>query len=438
MADSAPSRQANGSVTEPHPSFHHWTNDRTVVSLGTNAGADALPFQRWRHFKEAFTPELVARAYAESKIPVNRCIDPFGGSGTTALTCQFLNVEPVVIEVNPFLADLIEAKLALYETDSLAWDLGVVVERSARMDVSLDQFAAALPPTFVEPGVGGRWLFDRETAARIATLIGAIKMVRNTENRRLLRVLLGGVLVQASNAVVNGKGRRYRQGWQTRAFAPTQINELFVQSVRAAVVDIHRYQNRPCNAYVVHRGDARVLLSDVAGCELAVFSPPYPNSFDYTDVYNIELWILGYLTGAESNRRLRQQTLSSHVQVSRAFRPSPEGSTVLDKTLQELDGQSAALWDRRIPAMVASYFADLVDVLDRLQKVVSSAGSAWIVVGDSRYSNVRVATADILVELAPLCGWTVQHVESCRSMRSSAQQGGRFELSETLVVLTRP
>ncbi len=91
--------------------FEEWTQGRTITSLGTNAGADELPFQTWRNFKEAYAPELIARAVEESEIPVVRCVDPFGGSGTTALACQFLGVYPTIIEVNPFLADLIEAKL---------------------------------------------------------------------------------------------------------------------------------------------------------------------------------------------------------------------------------------------------------------------------------------------------------------------------------------
>jgi DNA modification methylase len=97
--------------------FENWTQGRLVPTLGTNSGAEKLPFQSWRHFKEAFAPELVARAISESGRLLKRCIDPFGGSGTTALACQFLGVEPITIEVNPYLADLIEAKLASYVSD---------------------------------------------------------------------------------------------------------------------------------------------------------------------------------------------------------------------------------------------------------------------------------------------------------------------------------
>jgi DNA modification methylase len=106
-----------------HPTptvFEQWTQKRVVSCIGTNAGSAALPFQRWKHFKEAFVPELIERACSASDRKVKRCLDPFGGSGTSALACQFLGVHATTIEVNPFLADLIEAKLTSYSANQLA------------------------------------------------------------------------------------------------------------------------------------------------------------------------------------------------------------------------------------------------------------------------------------------------------------------------------
>ena len=58
----------------------------------------------------------------------------------------------------------------------------------------------------------------------------------------------------------------------------------------------------------------------------------------------------------------------------------------------------------------------------------------WLVVGDSRYADVHIATADIIVELVQAAGWTLKGFEAFRSMRSSAQQGGSRELAETLII----
>ena len=55
--------------------FCDWVGNRDVITLGTNTGSQALPFQNWCKFKEAFAPELVGRAFNESPISVKRCID---------------------------------------------------------------------------------------------------------------------------------------------------------------------------------------------------------------------------------------------------------------------------------------------------------------------------------------------------------------------------
>jgi hypothetical protein len=126
-------------------SFNAWVAGRRIESIGTNAGAHVLPFQAWRHFKEAFAPELIQRAISESPIPVRNCLDPFGGSGTTALACQFLGVRPTSIEVNPFLADLIEAKLAQYDIRTLAVDFSGLVRAANKRRINPSKFFAAAP-----------------------------------------------------------------------------------------------------------------------------------------------------------------------------------------------------------------------------------------------------------------------------------------------------
>lgn len=415
--------------------FSTWTDDRSISSMSTNSGAVELAFQKWRHFKESFTPELVARAVRESPTPVSRCVDPFGGSGTTALTCQFLGVEPVTIEVNPYLADLIEAKLVSYDADLLAADLGRVLKRlKGRLATTSLVLPAEAPKTLVEPGANGRWVFDTAVADRLGALLHAVDSVGDP-SRRLFRTLIGGILIDVSNVVVNGKGRRYRNNWQTRPRDPKDVERLFAAAARKAIRDIHHFADRACLEYTLLRGDARKKLKNVRRCELAVFSPPYPNSFDYTDVYNLELWVLRYLEDRCANRDLRQATVCSHVQIQRPYPPAPRGSPTLVTVAESLEKARMKLWHRRIPEMVGGYFADLKEVLVALREALGESGRLWMVVGDSRYGGVSIPVAQILSELVPHFGFRVVDTEPFRSMRSSAQQGGAKELAESLLVL---
>ena len=409
---------------------------RTPITLSTNAGAQPLAFQNWRRFKEAFAPELVARAVRETSTELGRevrtCIDPFAGSGTTPLACQFLGVAPTAIEVNPYLADLIEAKLTPVDGQLVGMRLAEVLATSCSIDPIC--YYSVGPSTFVEPGVNGRYLFSHQVAGRLASLLEAVLCVREDTIRRLLRVLLGSAAVEVCNATVSGKGRRYRQNWQERLVGPSDLDHQFVTAVEAAIYDITRFARRFSLAFDLIRGDALKKLTTLKDTDLAIFSPPYPNSFDYTDVYNIELWALGYLRSSDQNAQLRRSTLRSHVQIKRDMVSSAQTPLVAN-TIEQLR-LAPKLWNRWIPDMIGAYFADLGSIMVELRRMLPCCGRVYMVVGDSRYSGVDIPVRAGLSEMATEFGYQVLSVEPFRSKRVSPQQGGRQELAESLITLS--
>lgn len=408
-----------------------------AAPLSSNQDAMHVPFQRWYNFKEAFAPQLVANIIQQLPQSPRTCLDPFGGSGTTAITCQFLGVHPTLIEVNPFLADLAESKLATYDAYALTRDRGRLAEYLAQdieCELPPDAFPDA-PRTFVEPGLGGRWIFDRSVAERIWQYRCFIDGLENSENARLFRVLLGSTLIPLSNVTISGKGRRYRSNWQDRRAVPQALDDRFEASYQRALYDICRFHSRACRQYDVMRGDAREVLHDVDRVDLVITSPPYPNSFDYTDIYNVELWALGYLRARSDNRRLREATLRSHVQIKRSFAHQELPSSSLEKTLTALRGAEDRLWDKDIPAMVGAYFGDLYEVLCGLRSRLISGGCAVLIVGDSRYAGVHIDVAAVVAEVGKVAGFEMVERYPVRSMRSSPQDGGTFDLKEWLIRL---
>ena len=423
-----------GVLNDAHVRFEDWTGTRVPAVIGTNAGSESLAFQNWRRFKEAFVPELVHRAIVETSEalgrPVRSCLDPFAGSGTTPLACQFLGVQPVAIEVNPFLADLIEAKLTVVDEAVVARRCSEVMSTSQTVNPLL--YYDSAPATFVEPGVNGRYLFQHEIAERLATLVVATSQVPEINVARLLRVLLASAALEVCNATVSGKGRRYRKHWSKAKRKQADLDVAFIQAVEAAVFDIARYARRKTLDYDLRRGDARTTIERIGQVDVAVFSPPYPNSFDYTDVYNIELWALGYLRSSSDNKNLRNATLRSHVQIKRDFgfeRPVSliEGSISQLRLVRDL-------WNANIPDMIGAYFSDLSIILRGIRTKLPQNGRVYMVVGDSRYGGVTVPVANALIELGSSLGYAPVEAEPFRSMRASPQQGGRPELPETLLI----
>jgi DNA modification methylase len=395
-----------------------------------------LPFQRWFKFKEAFSPSLIVECLQSAAAPVKTCLDPFGGCGTTGVTCQFLGVRPVLVEVNPFIADLAEAKLASYDRLALLNDfVAIVRDIRGRRPSRARQPWPELPATFCEPGIDGRWLFGRETMARIMAYRDAIETLDNKTHARLFRVLLGSVLVACSNAVVNGKGRKYRGQWQQNQKSAADVDRMVSAAFAYAIEDLERYASRAERGYQLIRGSCVTQVENAPQVDAAIFSPPYPNSFDYTDIYNIELWVLGYLTSSRDNLALRQATLRSHVQCTFKKTTDEVPTPKLRRTLRKLAKVRADLWDPRIPEMVAGYFGDLAVLLGNLRQVVRPGGSTFIVVGDSCYRGIPVRVADILEEVAADAGFSVRSAHVVRKMRTSAQQGGGHSLNESVLHL---
>ena len=415
------------------PVMQNWLFPHGEGSLSSNVGAADLAYQRWFRFKEAYSPRLVIEALQENSRPVSRCIDPTGGSGTTALVCSFLGIECDTVEVNPFMADLIAAKTRRYDTGALSADIAAVLSERPK-DGGLTRYVNA-PSTLIEPGEGERWVFNALVAAQIAAFADGIDVVRE-EHRAFLRVMLGSVLRDVSNVVVNGKGRKYRRGWNKRVITGSHVVDAMRSACNAGFSDIVRFSSRLQGDTHVHHGDARVKTADLPEADCAIFSPPYPNSFDYTDIYNLELWMLGYLRSGQDNRKLRLATMHSHVQLNREAREPSGCSPEFMRALEAVDESRSRLWHRGIPSMLRSYFADMEGIIADLAERIRPGGLITVIVGGSSYAGIGINAPRIIAELGQDMGLDLVRHSPLRAMRLSAQQGGQFGLSEDAVVFS--
>lgn len=410
---------------------------RSAPPATTNQAAQGIAFQRWFHFKEAFSPSFVTTAIQTLGFRPEHVLDPFGGSGTTAITCQLLGINATTIEVNPFLVDVIRAKTANISAD-------ILIEAAKSFRRSLARTKADLtvldhlPPTFVETHDKNRWIFSESFAMRLSQYLKCIRQIAHPDVQRFFKVALGSVLVECSNVYINGKGRRYRGSWQETQADADLLDYRFHEQFNIAFEDVHRFADRPLAEISVVHGDSRAEMQGIlAPADLIVFSPPYPNSFDYTDIYNVELWALGYLSSTKENASLRRSTVHSHVQIQRLAEKPLYSSATLDAAVNELVRKMDELWDNRIPEMVLGYFRDLERILMESYRLLTARGKVMMVVGDSRYAGILIDVPGILVELATAIGYTKTQIFEVRKMRASAQQGGSHHLKECIVELSR-
>ena len=383
------------------------------------------PIHRWYRFKEGYSRDLVHLILGSLGIRIDDCLDPFAGSGTTPLACQEVGIRCHSIEVNPFLHHLAKSKLTI-EYTSEGFDRAVEEVRKTLETCMNDDFEEPVMSTITERPNRKKWLFHRPVLQAVLALRHCFDRIEPLYSD-LFVVILASILTDVSNTTKDGKCVRYKKGWHEIKFTREDVYDLFFERAKLFREDIQYIEGREWdmsnNAHLCIEGSALQKLPQLSenSIDVVVTSPPYLNSFDYTDVYMPELWALGFVKDYEDVRKLRAATLRSHVQVK-----WETDNDHLDDTLRSLiadvvDGQKT-LWNETIPDMISGYFLDMQSVLVELKRILRPNGKLCIVVATSSYNKVTIPTDLLLAGLTVDLGFRFEEMRVVRRLRRSTKQ----------------
>ena len=228
--------------------------------------------------------------------------------------------------------------------------------------------------------------------------------------------------MDSCNAVPDGKCLRYRKDWKKLKFGTPEFETFFATRVSQIIEDL-RSDPIDDSLGTIIRGDARSVLKRCkrAKFRLCVTSPPYLNSFDYTDVYRPELFLSKRIGSFEALRRLRRSTIRSHVQ-ARWNAPTRDDFGPLYKTsIKQIKERQRLLWDDRLPLMIQAYFEDIESILVDLRRCAAAEATLWLVVSTSAYAGIEIPVDLITAHLGEKSGWSLRGIVVIRRLRPSGQ-----------------
>lgn len=411
-----------------------------LVSFGGNK---FQPVHRWYSLVEGFSSEFVRRIIGEQENMPQVCLDPFSGIGTTALTCQDLGVKCYGIENSPFFYDVTRAKL---RTDYDSFQFAVLIDEF-ELHLKSCKHSHPLPEietkTLFQTGDRERWIFNDPVREAITDILEKMHLLPATLDKYfdLFKVAIGSHLVGVSNVFRNGKCLSFKKNWERIDIQREDVHKLFIDYCRnVLLVDIRSRANNQTNAhnYVnVFRGDSRVLINSLPdnSIDIVITSPPYLNSRDYTDIYRLELWMLGYVTKFVEEKKLRASALTSHVQIAVAETDYPNIQELND-FLSHLNTVTS-LWNKNIPNMVKGYFSDMESILKDLYPKLKADAMLYINVSNSAYGNKICEVDTIIAKIAENKGYEALEIRTARFINSSKQQGLADKLRESVIVLRK-
>lgn len=414
--------------------------DKGFCNFETSA---QLPRHRWYYFKEGFSASLVNEAINTVMNSRSRelCIlDPFCGSGTTLLTSSLLGHNCTGIEVNPFLAFVSKVKATprKWRRSNFIASLSEIIRLSGLEEQTspLEGFS-----TFSERDDLEKWLFNKDVLRKFTSIMWAIKKVSPSYHNAFILAAIVAAF-ECSNVKRDGKALRYKKNWKQRKYTSCDVLDKFREHALFMIDDVEKFPIQMKSQPNIINDDSRKALKDLEkeSFDLVVTSPPYLNSFDYSDVYRPELFLGNYVCDNKELTRIRLSTIRSHVQVDWPRQTSIECDllTPILQRLNEVDN----FWNSRIPLMVKAYFDDLNQVIHGIAQKLRKQGQLWSVVSTSSYGGVHIPVDLILAEIANDNGFILEGIYRLRDLRTSGQQWRKLNtkrppLRESLIILTK-
>ena len=186
-----------------------------------------LPRHRWYVLKEAFSPELVMSAINKAEVKEGELIiDPFSGSGTTALTSSLNGFKGIGIEVNPFLAFVAETKLISREPNTINKYLPLI-KNSFNKQVKSHLEGIS---TFSETNNDEKWLFNTSVLRTFESGWQAVQTIPST-TKKIFQLCLIGAAMDVCNAKPDGKCLRYKKKWMDLDYNEKDFKDAFEKRI---------------------------------------------------------------------------------------------------------------------------------------------------------------------------------------------------------------
>ena len=404
---------------------------------------------QWYPFLEGYSSEFIKGIIQEINYTPQCALDPFAGSGTTAVELQNLGINCLSFEVNPFLHSLAVVKM---RTDYSAAVLQKHIDAlKKKISSTVTQIRLIQPPpiakTFYKRSGNGKWIFNNAALDGILQLKHAISDVKDLRYNQLFKIVLASILLEVSNVFRNGKALSYRDKWGAeRKIRRTDVHEKFFEKLELIFKpDIQilegkaKTNNGFSNAARCYLGDVRkeIIQIPANSVDLVITSPPYLNSRDYTDSYIVELWILDYVKNYQELRQLRNRTLHSHVQIRIGETSYPKLSR-LQTILTSLNQNSDQFWNKELLNMVKGYFADMDSLFTQIALKMKTGGKVYLNVANSAYYGIEIPVDELIGEIAETKGLRVIEIREAIRIRPSSQQNRIIgSLRESVVLLER-
>jgi SAM-dependent methyltransferase len=375
----------------------------------------------WLRLTPAYSVALVGELLPAKPAAHERVLDPFCGTGTTALVCAERGIRADTTDINPFLLWLAKTKTSAYGRAEIEGFLELGRQCSRALARAPAQSRAWVPALYqIE-----KW-WDPAELSQLARLHRKLAASEALPRRvlDLARVAFCQALIASSNVSFGHQSMSFAKGRAKLALAANSGRVLgawqrAVETIAAAAATpvVRAPRVLACDARALEARFAAETFTSV------ITSPPYPNRMSYVRELRPYMYWLGYLTDGRAAGELDWSAIGGTwgTATSRVARwEASEGERVpvrrFSRLVAEISRRSEVLG-----RYVHKYFCDMTRHSEALLPLVARGGSIHYIVGNSKFYDVLLPVESIFAELFTAVGFTEASVKRIRK-RSSKRE----------------
>ena len=378
----------------------------------------------WLRLTPAFSVKVVDGILASYGSGA-KVLDPFGGTGTTALSAARRGHQVTTVDINPFLVWLAQIKTGIYG-----------VQLRAKLETVADEISALVGSMAVEPADPppmhriDKW-WSPSVLRQLCYLKAALMKVSEGDEslRDLLNIAFCRSVIKSSSVRFNHQSLSL-QG-QLQFQLDCRIVDGFLDDVRTVGNSL---SNNPLCVAQVSLGDSKSLDSSRFGHhDIVITSPPYVNRMSYIRELRPYMYWLGYLTNGREAAELDWQTIGGTwgIATSRlADWRSDERWWLPDKVHRIISRiiDAPAANSRLMANYVLKYFIDISEHFYHLRGVLNRGSKLHYIVGNSSFYGILVPTQEIYAAILEYYNFTSVSVSLIRK-RNSKRELFEFEIT---------
>jgi len=380
----------------------------------------------WLRLTPAYSVKIVDDILGREQGHVN-VLDPFSGTGTTALCAAMRGLAAVGLDINPFLVWLGTAKGRRYEAQTIS-------RASQRAEEVVAATRSKDGPRTAPPPISNihRW-WDEGPLAFLCRLKGSIDACcpREGPTRDLLLVAFCRTMIALSNAAFNHQSMSFKRAprgaRQLTLFGDSRQEDMEALFSSDLAFVVAGARDNPCVSTSTLLADSRRVPCMFDGrVDLLITSPPYPNRMSYIRELRPYMYWLGFLREAREAGELDWEAIGGTwgVATSRVacWERNPElyRPPYLDGLLDSIRLSRAKSGDI-LARYVGKYFEDIWLHLESVLRTLRRGAEVHYVVGNSKFYDVLIPVELVYEDMLKKLGVSRTEIVTLRKRNSKKE-----------------